>query len=189
MSRNRASSIRGALAVLAGFAIFAVAASPVLSADSLTNVRGYVDKSVFLELANEEDVTIEIWLPASLLRIPCAFDPDLAEFCRGLELVQAVVMEIGGGVPAKLRDAVAETERSLIKRGWVRMAKIREGDGQVSVLVLNDDDAILGLTVLVMDAEEGDLVFANVAGQLDLSKIQQLGEQLDLPGLKDIEVE
>ena len=92
-------------------------------------------------------------------------------------------------MPAKLRNAVAETERSLLKRGWVRLAKIKEKDGQVSVLVLNDEDNILGLTVLVVDTGEGELVFANIAGELDLSKIQRIGEEMDLPGLKDIEID
>jgi hypothetical protein len=41
--------------------------------------------------------------------------------------------------------------------------------------------------VLVMDADEGQLVFANIAGELDLEAIGQLGEHLDFPGLQDLE--
>ena len=171
---------------LVGFAVCALAASPALSADSYADLPGVVDKSIFTQLADEQDVAIEIWLPGSLLRPLCALDEELADLCDGLKLVQAVVLEMGeGGVPARLRNAVAETERSLLKRGWVRVAKIKEGDGQVSVLILNDEKSIQGLVVLVV--EEGELVFANVAGELDLSKIQKIGEEMDLPGLKDIE--
>ena len=190
MTRNRVRKTRGAFAWLAGFTVCVLAASPALPADPFANVPGFVDKSIFTRLADEQDVAIEVWLPGSLLKLVCAFDEELADLCDGLELIQAVVLDLSeSGVPAKLRNAVAETERSLLKRGWVRLAKIKEEDGQVSVLVLNDEDNILGLTVLVVDTEEGELVFANIAGELDLSKIQRIGEEMDLPGLKDIEID
>jgi hypothetical protein len=78
----------------------------------------------------------------------------------------------------------------LLKKNWVRLAKVRDGSEQVSVLILNDETSIRGLTVMVSDSGPGgSFVFANVAGLIDLAAIQRLGEQMNIPGLDQIRSE
>ena len=79
------------------------------------------------------------------------------------------------------------TESKLLERGWIRLAKIKDGSEQVSVLILSDDEAIHGLTVMVSDTGDGSFVFANVVGSIDLAAIQRLGEQMNIPGLDQLE--
>jgi hypothetical protein len=40
-----------------------------------------------------------------------------------------------------------------------------------------------GLVVLVFDKDEGEVVFANLVGTIDLAKIGDLDGTLDIPGL------
>ena len=57
------------------------------------------------------------------------------------------------------------------------------------MLVLSDGEVIQGLTVMVIDMEEGELVFANIAGTLDLAAIQEIGDGLGIPGIEDLDIE
>ena len=151
---------------------------------------GYVDKKIFTRLAGDEDVRVEIWLPRSLIRIIGAIDEELADAVEGLELLQAVVLELkGADAAARARKVVRETESTLKGKGWVRLALVRDEESEVYVLVRNRGEQIEGLTVLVVDESDGSLVFANVVGMIDLAKIRQLGEEMDIPGLGNIEVD
>jgi len=160
-------------------------------AKDYTKIRGYVDKQGFSDLAGENDVQIEVWLPGSLLKIAGAIDPDLGELVSGLELAQAVVVETDDAAKSRrLVERMRSIESGLLKKGWVRLAKIKDGGEQVSVLILNDDESISGLTVMVSESgSSGSFVLANVAGRIDLEAIQRLGEQMDIPGLDQLELE
>ena len=60
------------------------------------------------------------------------------------------------------------------------------------MLALSDGEAIQGLVVMVVDrSEEGgaELVFANIAGAIDLAAIQQIGEGFNVPGLDGLDLE
>ena len=52
------------------------------------------------------------------------------------------------------------------------------------VLILYDDSAIDGLTVMVGEGKE--LVFANIAGRIDLELIGRLATKLNVPGLEEL---
>ncbi len=41
--------------------------------------------------------------------------------------------------------------------------------------------------MLVVNHEEAQVIFANVAGVLDLAAIEKLGEELDIPGLDELD--
>lgn len=183
------SSVRafGAIALLG-----VLAAGPVLAeSKDYSKVMGFVDKERFVGLVDEEDLQIEIWLPRSLIQIVGAVDPELGELVSGLELAQAVVIETDNEETArKLAELVRSTESALLKKNWVRLAKIKDGSEHISILILSDDETIRGLTVMVIDSGPGgSFVFANVAGVIDLASIQKLGEQLNIPGLNQLETE
>lgn len=177
----------GAIAFLAVLA----AGSVWAQTKDYTKIRGFVDKGRFTGLVGEDDVQIEVWLPGSLLQIIKAVDPELGDLVDGLELAQAVVIETEDKETArKLAERMRSTESWLLKRGWVRLAKIKDGSEQVSVLILTDDETIRGLTVMISDSGPGgNFVFANVAGVIDLAAIQRLGAQMNIPGLNQLESE
>ncbi len=166
-----------------------LAAAPVWAqAKDYSKVRGFVDKELFTDLVGEDDVQIEVWLPGSLLQIVKAVDPELGDLVEGLELAQALVVETEDEETARrLAERFRATETSLLRKNWIRLAKVKDGSEQVSVLILNDEETIRGLTVMVIDS--GDFVFANVAGIIDLAAIQRLGEQMDIPGLDQLDKE
>ena len=44
-----------------------------------------------------------------------------------------------------------------------------------------------GLVVLVVNQDDQQVIFANVAGVLDLAAIEKLGEELDIPGFDELD--
>jgi hypothetical protein len=92
-----------------------------------------------------------------------------------------------------VREQVLKTERRLTSKGWERIARIQDEGAQIKILVLlnEDEETISGLIVMVLDADDDEpvLVFANVAGVIDLAALEELGEAFDVPGLEDIELD
>lgn len=175
-------------ALLLSFAV-AILALPVCAAEA-AHVKhpGFVDGSAFLALASDDCTTVEVNLHGAILRAVLAFDPELKELVAGLESIHAVVLGCeGNGRAAKALDLMRQTERKLSDRDWEVLTRVKDGESNVTVLVLNDEESIEGLVVLVADAGGDEIVFANIAGTIDLAAIAKLGESLDIPGLDQVD--
>lgn len=167
----------------------AAVAIPVWGADSPhENHPGFVDGSAFLEVAADDCTTVEVNLHGALLRAILGIDPELKEAVAGLESIHAVILSCEeNGRAAKPLDLIRRTERKLIDRGWEVLTRIKDGESNVTVLVLNDEESIQGLVVLVADAGGHEVAFANIAGTIDLAAIAKLGESLEIPGLDQVD--
>ena len=171
-----------ALACL-GLPLLAATAEP-------TNVAGYVDCSEFLELAGDDTATVEVNLRGALLRAVVGFDPELKAAVGGLESIHAVILTFEEKNRAtRALELIRRTERALIDRKWDVLTRVKDGESNVTVLVLFDDDVIQGLVVLVADTNGHEVVCANIAGVIDMAALASLGETLDIPGLDQVEPE
>ena len=45
---------------------------------------------------------------------------------------------------------------------------------------------VVGLVVLIFDSKDKELVFANLAGEIDVTKLGEIGERLNVPGLDQV---
>jgi hypothetical protein len=142
-----------------------------------------VDGKSFVEAVGDDAVSVEVSLSGALLEILTKVDEDLHELAGGLRSIHAVVLSVEDGREReKLAAMIRDTRKRLHRDGWDTLATIREDGGMVQVMVLTDDDEIQGLVVMVDD--DGEFVFVNIAGMLDLAKLALLGEGMDLPGLE-----
>jgi hypothetical protein len=171
----------------------ALAAGTALAVDpAVADLPGYVDGAAFVELADPEGSLVEISLPGKILKPFCGIlkkqDPDLEIAC-GLEWIGAIVLEFDEPTEnlGKAKKLVIDTEERLLDRGWERLARVQEGDEVVRVLMLVNDEIVAGLVVLVVD--DSEIVFANVAGIIDMNRLGALAEKMDLPGLEDLEID
>lgn len=155
------------------------------SASEPNKHRGYVDGSAFADLADEDDKLIEVTIRGPLLKIASkaisSEDEDLGEFLDQIVSINAVIVETDKDADHIARLIGEMTER-LEDRNWERLARIREDDTNVAVYVLYDDEVIDGITVFVSEGDE--IVFANIAGRIDLALIGNLGSKLHIPGLE-----
>jgi hypothetical protein len=171
---------------LAGVVLaLAVASSPLLAAGK---GPGYVDPTTFIRIAGDDAVQVQVSISEAMLRIVTGSSPELKEIAGGLKSIEAVVLDLSGrGVAENVREALLDAESNLRKKGWERLVLVRDEDGEVRVLVLPAGDRINGLVVLVLDPSDGTMVFANIAGSIDLAKLAEIGESFGVPGLEDVD--
>ena len=189
MRRSGTSRLRSTVLVLALTGAALLAAPSVQAQQS--RAKGYVDKSGFVELAGGDDaVQVEVSIHKSLIKIFCAsLEEDLKEIACALDSIEAVVLKVpGGDRQDRASKVIGDTEKTLLRRGWERIALVREEDEEVHVLILNTETEIGGLVVMVMDRDEGQLIFVNIAGTIDLEAMQRLAGQLHIPGLEGIDL-
>ncbi len=176
--------------------LFAVIATVLLlipathAAETKKRGPGWVDKTTFMELAGgEQAVRVEVSLHSTLIKLFCAgLEEELKEVACGLESIDALVLDAAGDARVeRIIDVIRKTEKDLIQRGWERIARVREESSEVSVLILNTEEEISGLVVMVLEKNDGELVFVNVAGKIDLEALQRIAGEWNLPGLEDID--
>jgi len=188
---GRRARIRASARRVIGVAIAAMLATGVAGAvdPEIAKLAGYVDGSSFAELSDPEGSRVEISLPGKILKPFCGaltnHDADLEVAC-GLEWIGAVILEFEEGTPnvERVRAMVEKTEKSLEAKGWERLAVVQEKDEIVRVLMLMSGEKVQGLVVLVVGADE--IVFANIAGDIDMDQLGALADKMDIPGLEEI---
>ena len=78
----------------------------------------------------------------------------------------------------ELKDEILDDVRGLQTRlasdGWQSVARVRDGEDNVFVMLKTDGDVLVGVTVLVSSGSE--LVFTNVAGRIDMDQLARLAE-------------
>ena len=153
--------------------------------------RGYVDGKAFAAVGGDDGTLIEVSLHGPLLKMAAGAigseDKAVAELLEGIVSISAVIVDMNGDEDHAAREADELAER-LTDKGWEKLARVREEDTNVSVFALvSDKDGLLdGLTVVVMESSENKLIFANIAGRIDLSKLGALAGGLNLPGLSQL---
>lgn len=180
------SILRRAVAVAAGLAL--ALAAPALWAKDLAEVPGFVDGAVFLDCGGEDALSVEVRLSGTLIRLACSFDPDLCEAIRGIEMVHALILDASALSPEAvkcMRDEVLAIDKRLSRKGWERVALVKEADEEVRVLLLPGESTIDGLVVMALG--ENEIVFSNIAGPVDLAALRRLGDEMDVPGLDEID--
>ncbi len=155
----------------------------------------YVDGSAMVELAERGGPTgdiIEVTLKKPMLKaLGKAYGRQnnlFGGFLRGLHSIQAVVASspLYSGVIGNFKtveEDVALIVSQLEEHGWDRMARVREDSQTVLVYSHIDGDELDGLTVFVLKRDEGEFIFTNIAGKIDLALLPLMGTDMDIPGL------
>lgn len=176
------------MAVWLGLALFACSAD----AEKREPHPGYVNCSQILDIFDDDDVRIEIHLSGRLLRAALGFDSDLTSMVRGLEKIDALIaVAEDDATLAEAKSMFRRMDAELRDAGWETIARVREGGDDVRVLVLEDEEQIVGVVVLVLGIDGvGDgteVVCTNIAGSVDLAALRELGEEFEIPGLDEFD--
>ena len=159
---------------------------------------GFLSLQPFLDLATPDDDVTEVNVGPELLGALTEGmdDPEIRKMLGGLVAVHAVVLGLtGSDVSSRLERArrlVGDTTKRLTDAGWESIVRVKEKSSAVSVLTKSAgaEGKIHGLAVLVVETDEDEpqVVFANIAGTLEMAQIRRLssGLHLDLPGLDEL---
>ena len=167
-------------------ALALVVGSPLFAQSDGDRHPGQVDAEVFYELAGGEDaIRLEVQLHGVALKILGEMDNAIGDIAKGLESVRAVILDMDQERLPRARDAWKRIQRRLLNSGWNRLAMVREDQEEIHVLVLEDagSERIEGLTVVILDRGEGQLIFTNIVGAIDFEALRRIAATADIPGL------
>ena len=175
--------------------LFAVAVGPTSAwaATPLEEQPGYIDfSSLGLFDDPEPETTIEIYLKDPLLDLVAAAtrfdDEELANMLEALYLIRVQVYHNSEGQNLDTSydyERIAERLKALTLPGWERVVQVRERDERMQFYVRSEDEAIVGLLVLVGSPRE--FVFINIVGLLDLAQVGRIGRKFDIAPLDSID--
>ncbi|MHC5113335.1 MAG: DUF4252 domain-containing protein [Planctomycetota bacterium] len=181
--------------IAAGLILLLVASSGAYAAGAAPHTRhpGYVDGSRFVEFADRDGKLIEVTLHGRLLRLlghraVRRHDKNLADILDGLESLQAVIAEIPNGddgtkTATRARDTVDKLGRRLVDDGWERFARVRDAQEEFLAFAhVSPREEIDGLVVMGITGGS-EVLFVNIAGEIDMEAVTTLGERFGLPGL------
>jgi hypothetical protein len=177
-----------ALAIL----VLGASASSSLSADTPPAVSGgYVDGSTFRALIDESKDVVEVNLDGAILQALAKngngdHDADRSkDLFAKLKSIHAVIGTVKG--PAATAEAlVQKTDQKLVDAGWQRVTRITDETSTMSVLTHTVADQVDGLVALIFDSDDKELVFANLAGEIDVRQLGEIGKRLNVPGLDQV---
>jgi hypothetical protein len=178
----------------------AVASLVILAASATTSVYaespvatsgGYVDEAMFRALIDEDQEIVEVNIEGALLQALAKSGSgnhdagDAKDLFAKLKSIHAVIGTIKG--PAE--DALAlvqKTDKKLSSSGWQRVTRVKDATSTISVLTHTVSGKVDGLVVLIFDSKDKELVFANLAGEIDITRLGEIGERFNVPGLDQV---
>jgi hypothetical protein len=149
-----------------------------------------VDGKMFRDLVDENQELVEVNIEGPMLKALAKNkrddgDASAMELIGNLKAVHAVIGTVKGPASSAL-TLVQQTDQKLAASGWQRVTRIKDDTDWVSVLTHVSGDQIDGLVVLTFESDEKELVFVNLAGPIDLSKLGEIGELVNVPGLEHV---
>ena len=168
--------------------IVAMAAVALLSGSAVAGCNG-LDGDELIDMLGEDAIQVEVNLTGAMLGLANSI-LDEEEELAGTELdgISVLIFDLsrleGSGKEGRIenaRSALSEMQSQLKRQGWERMARIREDDTDLVVMVESaDEKKIGGLAVLGIDRDEGTAMFVNLCGSFDLDSLSDLGDSLDI---------
>jgi Domain of unknown function (DUF4252) len=175
-----------ALLVLGASASLALCAEP-----PVTTSGGYVDGAMFRALVDDTKDVVEVNLDGAILQALAKSgngDHDAGhtkDLFAKLKSIHAVIGTVKGPAASALA-LVQQTDQTLSAAGWQRITRITDATSTVSVLTHTVADHIDGLVALIFDSDDKELVFANLAGEIDVTQLGEIGKRLNVPGLDQV---
>jgi hypothetical protein len=155
-----------------------------------------VDGTHLLALVDPDAELVEVTLRGRLLRIFASravkrADEGLARILGDLVSLKAIVSDDGTHNEIMVKE-VKRMQQKLERDGWERFIYVRESAEESYSAYIHlratgkdDDDEVDGLTMIGFSGE-GELLFVNLAGRIDMERIASLGVRLGVPGLEDL---
>ena len=175
--------------------LFAAAVGPTSAWASppLEKQPGYIEfSSLGLFDDPEPEASIEIYLKDPLLDLVAAAtrfeDKELADMLEALYLIRVQAYQKAEDQDLDTSydyERIAERLKALTLPGWERVVQVRERDERMQFYVRSEDEAIVGLLVLVGSPRE--FVFINIVGLLDLAQVGRVGRKFDIAPLDSID--
>ena len=171
--------------------VFGSLATSAVGAETPSAAGGFVDGSMFRALVDEAQDVVEVNLDGAILQALAKSkhddndDGDAKDLFAKLKSIHAVIGTVKGSA-AEALALVKKTDQKLVASGWQRVTRISDATSTITVLTHTAAGHIDGLVALIFDSNDKELVFANLAGEIDITRLGEIGERLNVPGLDQV---
>ncbi|MEW5702354.1 MAG: DUF4252 domain-containing protein [Candidatus Zixiibacteriota bacterium] len=152
---------------------------------------GYVDISA-LGIAGGQEPSVEIMLKGSLLRLLAGAagddDPGLKDVVQKLAGISVRVYPLDSAPGDEYEKKADALSKRLGSQGWETIVKVREPGERAYIAVKTVNDHIVGLVVLSLEKDD-EIALVNIAGDIDLDRIGELGDDFHLSPLDSARLE
>jgi hypothetical protein len=178
--------------LLASIVTVAASATAAAGAESPPAAPGgYVDETTFRSLVDDNQEVVEVNLEGPILQALAKSGradhdaDDAKDVFAKLKSIHAVIGTVKGP-PEEALAVVQKTDKKLSSSGWQRVTRVTDATSTLSVLTHTVSGKVDGLVVLIFDSTDKELVFANLAGEIDITRLGEIGERFNVPGLDQV---
>jgi hypothetical protein len=130
---------------------------------------GYVDID-WSKTVGDKEPSVQVFLESALLKLMASaskeIDPDVVGLVNDLSFVRVSVYEDLATESTEVAKSIDAQVKALVSKGWKSAVKVRQEKSEsVDILVKVNGERIVGIAFFV--AEPKELVFVNIAGNLD----------------------
>jgi hypothetical protein len=152
---------------------------------------GYIDFRT-LGIAAGREPSVEVYLKGSLLRLLAGAadedEPGLSDVVRKLVAISVQVYPLDSGSDDNYEKQADALSKRLGSQGWETIVKVREPRERAYVAIKAVDEHIVGLVVLALEKDD-EIALVNIAGDIDLDRIGELGDEFHLSPLDSARLE
>ena len=154
-----------------------------------TKYAGYVefgDLTAYEDGGEITEVLIEEHLLRMIAKIAVNEEPEMGEVIKGIKLVKVHTFEVTESNYESLRTRITSINESLMGDQWDRIVRTRSSREMVNVFIKTAGEELIEGLVVTQVEKNGDAVFVNIVGDIDLETISRLGDKFDIPGIEDL---
>ncbi|MFK7847450.1 MAG: DUF4252 domain-containing protein [Rhodothermales bacterium] len=157
--------------------------------DDMTNDPGYID---FTDMESRFDAepNFQVNIKGHLLKLVAEAsredDPEFADLLLRLRAIQVRSFPMRR---AQIRAMELHSEsigEELESGGWDTVVRLRDYGQYVDVYAIENPEYILGLMMMVVDAEQNETVLINIVGDIAADELGRIGSKFDIAPLSNL---
>lgn len=176
---------------LLALACFGLPNSTLLFAQSeLAMDPGYIDFDEMDERLFFAKPEVQVDIKGQMLKLVAEAaredDPEFAELIQRLRAIQIRSFPMR---PSQIRGMELHSKAigdDLEEAGWDTVVRLRDNGQHVDVYAIENEDFILGLMMMVVDAEVNETIIINIVGDMAAGELGRIGSKFDIAPLSDI---
>ncbi len=161
----------------------------VSAQDNLDDDPGYIDFAGMEDRFNAEpefQVNIKGQLLTLVAEASREDDPEFAELLLRLRAIQVRSFPMRASQIRAMEMHSEDIGDELEDEGWDTVVRLRDYGQYVDVYALEDPNFILGLMMMVVDAEQNETVLINIVGDIAADELGRIGSKFDIAPLSDV---
>jgi hypothetical protein len=153
----------------------------------------FAQSSSFFEKYSGHEGFTTVKISPKMFQLVASADPDDEAMSVIKEITGVTVLTLDGdeGKNAARAAALTKEANASIGEGYEELLSVKESGTDLKILARSAGEGVIG-DLLIVGNDDGDFVYVNVSGKLDLKKLKDLDGKIDIKGfdhLKDIDTD